>query len=86
MTNNPFLFTCMRCGHLDKIVQRICPGCGRRYFRDHTYTGTYPRELKSQEIYQGKFHEPGILTWNLLEPAICLLDLVLRIFVLFLGS
>jgi hypothetical protein len=86
MMNNQLPFTCPRCDHLDKTAHEIHPGCGHRYLRDYIDTDVRSREQKYQEIHKGKFRRTGILVWDLLEPALSMLDLVLRIFLLFLGN
>jgi len=55
MTDNKIPFTCPRCGFTDTTFHKICPECGRPYFRDYIDTQVHPRDPNPQGIYKGRF-------------------------------
>jgi len=72
MTTGDAPFTCPRCGHGDGEFHKVCPDCGRPFFRDYIDTQFHPRDPNPTGICSGKF-------WAQVFLVLVLLGLVIHV-------
>ena len=73
MKSHKTSFTCPRCGYQDREFHRLCPECGRPFFRDYIDTQVHPRDPDPAGIYSGKFWARVFLVCTLIGLALYLL-------------